>query len=292
VDVLQNFTLPSFGPLFPGLLDASFQWDNAYLEGGSPLPKFQVQTDMEVLILTADGSQVLQRFNTANANTDEALESIFFLNFVATRRDFAMAFRHVSGPAPTQVKWITFTGFGSDNPNAERQGNATTIFGQPAARGAVAVAAVDALFGTQPESYTSSAATSPSTSTARAIVSVRRKSAASPRSPAPITATRRSSDSTIRTTPTCSRISGHLGRRAHVTAAAALLLHQNPRLDRGDIVVGLERYARDIAPPGRDFLTGFGSSNCGPLIAAATGERLNPMRPRSEHRRWGSWAGR
>lgn len=259
VDVLQNFRLPMLGPGIPGLLDATFQWDNAFLEGGSPLSRFQVQTDMEVLITTADGSTLLARFNTNNANTDQALESILFFNAVPTRTDFAMAFRLVSGPAPTKLKWIAFTGSGADDPQAEFQGNASAIYGQPAARGAIAVAAVDALLGDRPQSYTSLGGNIPILFDRQGNrlpqPEIRRK---------PEVAGPDNGNTSFfgvddpRDPDNLPNFGGTSAAAPHVTAAAALLLQQNSRLSVGDIVLSLQQLARDISPVGRDFLTGQG----------------------------------
>ena len=66
VDTLQNFTLA------PGqTLDMVLQWDNAFLEGGSDLPNFQVKTDLDVWITDANGN-MLRRFADLNVNTGEA----------------------------------------------------------------------------------------------------------------------------------------------------------------------------------------------------------------------------
>src|SRR5262249_1607716 len=55
---LQTFTLPNGSST-----SLSFQWDSAFLEGGSFQPIFHVPNDVEVLVTDAAGTRVLQRFN-------------------------------------------------------------------------------------------------------------------------------------------------------------------------------------------------------------------------------------
>ena len=130
---LQSFTLQS-GQSF----QLDFQWDNAFLEGGSSNPNYQVKTEVDVLITTSDGSRVLQQFSDNTLNTNEAVQIGTFTNDGSFgTNNFAMAFLVKQGPAPTMIRWVAF---GTD-PLAQGEG-ASTIFGQPAAAGAVAVGAV------------------------------------------------------------------------------------------------------------------------------------------------------
>ncbi len=133
-------------------LNLSFQWDSAFLEGGSNQAQYQVPNNMAVLITTGDGKQLLERFSDVNSMTGEALQRVVFTNngsFGTT--SFAMSFQLVSGPAPTELKWIRFD---SGNPAAAYQG-APTIFGHAAALQAVTVGAVAYNNTHSPEPYSS-----------------------------------------------------------------------------------------------------------------------------------------
>jgi hypothetical protein len=145
-DTLQNFTLQ------PGQsFQLDFQWDNAYLEGGSSNPNYQVNTEVDVLITTADGSQVLSQFNDNTLNTNEAVQIGTFTNDGSFgTNNFAMAFVVRQGPAPRMIRWVAF----GDDPQAQGEG-ASTIYGQAAAHGAVAVGAVPWFNPTHAESFSS-----------------------------------------------------------------------------------------------------------------------------------------
>jgi hypothetical protein len=132
-NVLQGFTLQ------PGQsFQLDFQWDNAFLEGGSSNANFQVQTEVDVLVTTADGSRVLADFNDNTLNTNEAVQIGNFTNDGSFgTNNFAFAFMLKQGPAPTTLRWIA----SGDDPHAAGEGF-STIYGQPAAKGAMAVGAV------------------------------------------------------------------------------------------------------------------------------------------------------
>lgn len=142
-DLVQEFTLPAGGQLI-----ISFQWDDAYLEGGSALPNFQVTTDMEVIITNAAGA-LQQRTNDDNAALDQAAEIVGFTSNAGGT--FGLSFRLAGGPAPTQLKWISF----GDDPQAQDQG-APTAVGQVVAAGTTAVGAVPFFDPASPEPFTSS----------------------------------------------------------------------------------------------------------------------------------------
>ena len=102
--VLQHFHLEE-----GQTLDMAFQWDSAYLEGGSPDPMYQVPNEMDVLVTTGDGTSVLATFNDMTQNTDEALQRVVFTNDGSFgTNDFAMAFPLAAGPAPGQLRWVRF----------------------------------------------------------------------------------------------------------------------------------------------------------------------------------------
>src|SRR5262249_32632938 len=138
--------------LQPGqTLDLSFQWDAAYLEGGSPKPIFQVPNEMDVLVTDASGSKVLANFNDNTRNTDEALQRVIFTNDGSYgSNDFALAFALPAGPPPHQLKWVPF----DNNAPAGFQG-APSIFGHAAATSALTVAAAPANAPFQAEPFSS-----------------------------------------------------------------------------------------------------------------------------------------
>jgi hypothetical protein len=143
---LQHFTLQ------PGqTIDLSFQWDSPFLEGGSPLPQYQVPNSLAALVMDSQGMQVLKSFADVNQNTGEALQRVIFTNDGSYGTNtFALAFQLVSGPAPTMLKWVRF----DHNAPAQFQG-APAIFGHAAAAGALTVGAVPYNNVQTPEPFTS-----------------------------------------------------------------------------------------------------------------------------------------
>jgi hypothetical protein len=141
-NALQAFTLQ---PGDQTVLDC--QWNQAFLEGGSPLPNFQVPSEIDVLVLDSSGN-VIQTLNSNNLNTGEAFQFGAITNNTNST-NFSFAFHLVQGPAPTRLWWTAFSGA---DPMAAGEG-AATIFGHPAARGAVAVGAADWQTPTTPEIF-------------------------------------------------------------------------------------------------------------------------------------------
>jgi len=253
-DFLQNVTIAN-----GETLQINVQWDNAFLEGGSALANFQVGTNIDVHLLNNAGT-IVQSWTDVNSTTDEALEFVSYTN-TGTNTSFALAFQLVSGPAPTRLAW---TNFGGDNPQAQGQG-ATTIFGQVAARGAMATGAVNALDGTiQP--YSSLGGNLEilfsANGTRLSTPEIRRK---------PDVA---GSDNTNTTffgsddpndADTFPNFSGTSAAAPHVAAAAALILSQEPRATNEDVFLHLQLTALDLGEPGFDFLTGAGLVQLTPI---------------------------
>lgn len=147
-DFQQDFTL-----LVGETMVLSFQYDSAFLEGGSPLPNFQVNTDMDVYITNTAFTMIFDSFVDSNDVTDEAFEFVTFTNDGSFgTNNFSMVFNQFSTAAPTMLRWVAFTS-AFDNPNAQGQGG-PTIFGNPAARGAISVGAIDWTTPTVPQSTT------------------------------------------------------------------------------------------------------------------------------------------
>src|SRR5262249_42740921 len=146
-DVLQDFTLG-----VNKTVTLTFQWDAAFLEGGSAQPNFQVPNNLDVYVVNRNNGQIVARFQTVNQNTDEAFELVNFTNNGSFgTNNFAFAFRLVSGPAPGVIRWINL----GDDVNAQGQGNSPTIWRQPAAKGAPAAGATPAGNPTAAESFSS-----------------------------------------------------------------------------------------------------------------------------------------
>jgi hypothetical protein len=162
-NVLQHFSLA------PGqALNLDLQWDNAFLEGGSPLLNYQVHTSFNAYVTSADGSQILQTYNDVNQNTDEAMQRVYFINTGTTTTQYALAIKLVSvePPAtspghppptnypqaylPTTLKWIRF-----DNGAPAQYQGAPTIFGHAEDVNAITVGAAPASNPTTPESSSS-----------------------------------------------------------------------------------------------------------------------------------------
>jgi hypothetical protein len=145
-NVLQHLTLQ------PGqTLNLSFQWDSAFLEGGSPLAQYHVPNWVAVLLTSADGTRIYQRFADMNPNTGEALQRVVFTNDgTYGTNDYALAFQVLAGPDPSFLKWVRF----DNNAAAQYQGSAS-IFGHAGAFSAITVGAAPASDPTHPESFSS-----------------------------------------------------------------------------------------------------------------------------------------
>lgn len=144
-DYLQNLTIPTGGSF-----TLAFQWDAAYLEGGSTLPNYQVPNNLDAYLIDLTTGQIVASSTSINQNTDQACE-IFSYQNASTNTSFAMAFQLVSGPAPTRLAWINY---GNVDVQAQGQG-ATTSQGTATAPGVIAVAAASAKTPSIPESFTS-----------------------------------------------------------------------------------------------------------------------------------------
>jgi hypothetical protein len=160
-NVLQQFSLA------PGQsINLDLQWDNAFLEGGSPALNYQVHTSFTAYVTTADGSRILDHFGDANQNTDEAMQRVYYTNTGSTTQTYALAIalqavepvplpnptpRHpqpVPPPQalPTTLKWIRF-----DNGAPAQYQGAPTIFGHAGDVNAVTVGAAPASNPSTPE---------------------------------------------------------------------------------------------------------------------------------------------
>jgi subtilisin family serine protease len=248
-DIIQNFTLPGFGSM-----QLSFQWDQAFLEGGSNLPNFQVRTDIDVIITDAAGRNILGGAFAANQATNEAFENVFFVNASPFPQTFGLAAYIFDGPDPTMVRWVEVQG---DDINAEYAGD-TTIFGQPAARNAVAAAAVPAANPTAAEPFSSLGGLIP-------ILFDRNGN----RLPSPdfrIKPELTGPDGVTTTVPGFDPFFGTSAAAPHVAGVAALLLSQRPFTPPNLLLQHLARTTVDISPNGFDFLTGFGLVQAAPFL--------------------------
>lgn len=149
-DILLNVTLADGASI-----DMVLQWDNAFLEGGSPLANFQVPTNLDLFLTDNSGSTIVAQSTNNNLNTDEAEEDLFYTNTSGSTQNLAVAIRRTAGPAPNKIRVVhpnaaTFNTF--EYP--EYTGGAT-IYGHVAAKGAVATAAAPWYSPTTPESFTS-----------------------------------------------------------------------------------------------------------------------------------------
>jgi hypothetical protein len=268
-NAIQQFTLPANGEMV-----LSFQWDSAFLEGGSPLPNFQVPNDLAVLVTDATGATILQTFDTNNKNTDEAFEFVDFVNPNNATTTFGMAFEMNnpgSDPAPTALRWVNFNE--NLDPQAVGEGSATS-FGHPVATGAVAVGAVPWFQPDTPEPFTAQGG--PVTiffdaaGNRLATPEVRNK---------PDVAGPDGVSTTFfgQPNPPTGQAFAFFGTSAatpHVAGAAALLLEEASSATPDQITQHLELTAIDVNPPGFDNLTGFGRIIVTPIQLVFPDDRL------------------
>jgi hypothetical protein len=259
---LQNFTLP-----VGSSTQIAFDWDSAFLEGGSPLPNFKVNNEIDALVVNPNTLQTIKTFNSNPMNMGEATQFIDFTNDgTFGTNTFAFAFKLASGPAPTKLRWVLF---GGTDPMAVGEGG-PTIFGQPAAAGAVAAGAVDWRKPTVNEGF--SAFGGP----LNFLFDLNGN-----RLPAPETRFKPevSAPDGVFTTFFGQQLAGEafpsfFGTSAatpHVAAAAALLLQQAPGTLPAALTLHLEQTAKQIATPVPDPTGGFGLIQLTPLPVTPPG---------------------
>ena len=266
-DILQNLTLPSNYNI-----RLTFQWDAAYLEGGSNLANYQVRNDLDVFLINTSTGAIVAGSIDINQSTDEACEIFSYTN-TGNSTSFALAFQLYSGAAPTRLAWVGFVR-GGPSSNVIFQGqSAPTTFGTPTARGAIGVAAADWQTPNIPESFTSLGGLLPFyfdtfTGARLATPDLRQK----PDITAP--------DSVTTTVPGFAPFRGTSAAAPQVAAAAALLLSSAPTATNDQIFFHLLSTARNIYAPGSVNLVGAGMTTLapvGPLTPSeASGDELNP----------------
>jgi subtilisin family serine protease len=266
-NVLQKFTLPAGQEM-----TLAFEWDSAFLEGGSNLPNFQVTSDMDVLVTDATGNTLVKQFNTNNLSTNEAVEIVDVTNSTATDESLAMAFQLAQGTAPSVLKWVEFTGAGFAEINAQGEGNTATLFGHATSRSCVAAAAADWSTPTTPETYSAFGGAIPILFDAAG----NRLSAPDLRNKPDVMAPDNVSTSffipgTNSPPDGNPKFAGTSAATPHVAAAAALLLAQNPGSSPAQITQALEATALDAGDPGFDFRTGFGLIQLNPAAGVPGG---------------------
>jgi hypothetical protein len=246
VNWLQNFTLP-----VGQTLNLAFQWDAAYLEGGTDQGRFQVPNEIDVQIRDSTGFRVLKLFNDDTRNTAEALQRVVFTNDGSYgTTNFAMSFQLVNGPAPTTLKWVRF----DNGPPAQYQGG-STIFGHAAAADALTVGAVPVSNPTQAEPFSSQGGTvnyfdSYGRRLARPQVNKLKPDLVGP--------------DQVQTN-TFPVFTGTSAAAAHLAGAAALLREQNPTSPFGSIDEQLKLSAKPVGSASPNLTTGSGLAQLSPL---------------------------
>jgi hypothetical protein len=261
---LQTFTLQ------PGQsFQLDFQWDDAFLEGGSSQPNFQVPTEIDVLVTTADGQRVLQQFNDNTLNTNEAVQVGTFGNDGSFgTNQFALAFVLKQGPAPKVIRWVAF----GDDPQAHGEG-APTIFGQAAAAGAMAVGAVPWNSPSTPEFFTSQGGPVPflfdSQGNRLATPEIRNKPDIT--APDGVDTSFFGSPAPQGDPDQHPRFFGTSAAAPHVAGAAALLLQQFPSATNAVLFQHMQQTALDVDSPGPDSFTGPGLIQLVPISGPGGG---------------------
>jgi hypothetical protein len=269
--VLQSFTLPVGETVM-----LAFEWDSAYLEGGSPLPNFQVPNTVAVDVTNSSGSKILQSFNSLAQNTGEAFQFVDFTNdgsFNTT--NFAFAYQLLNGPAPHFIRWVSQDDGGPGDPMAAGEG-ADTIYGHQAAADDVATAAVNYQTPTVPEPYSAVGGDN------AILFDVNGNRLATPDiRPKPDITGPDNVDTTFfipgndTDNSGFPNFQGTSAATPHTAGAAALEIAANPGNGPAAIVGLLEETAKDIQAPGFDFNTGFGLLQLVPGVGPGPG----PVQP-------------
>ena len=256
-NVLQTFTLP-----VGQAVSLSFDYDSAFLEGGSPgngTGNYAVPNDMQVLVTDATGAVLStpQVFDAMGPTTNEAFADVEFTNNGSFgTNNFAFSFNLVSGAAPTMIRWVSAeTGGTTVDPAALGEGAATS-FGHETATGVVTTGAVDYQTPTVPEAFSSQGGNISilfdHNGVRLATPDVRAE---------PVVAAPDGVHTSFFDQPDGAGGFVFFGTSAatpHVAAAAALLMQQAPTATAAQVAQHLEQTALDINTPGFDDLTGNG----------------------------------
>lgn len=243
--------------LDPGqTLDLAFQWDQAFLEGGTNARAYQVLNNLDIYLTDAQGTRIYASSTDDNMNTDEAMERLVFTNPGTGVNDYALAIRFVGGPQPGKIKWVRF-----DNNPIDQGIAAPTIFGHAGAASALTVGAAPASNPTQADAVTSRG---PVTilfdengwAVSRPIVRNNKPSLVAP-------------DAVTTTVFGAQRFTGTSAAAAHAAGVAALLRQQNPSQPGAVIHELVEQSTTDIGAVGRDPVTGLGAIRVAPQGALA-----------------------
>jgi subtilisin family serine protease len=264
VDTLQSIMIPSGSGII-----LSFQWDSPFfsVSGGTGSPN-----DLDIFLFDSSGTNVLA--SSANSNIgNDPLELFQFINEEPTS-EFNLAILNSSDPDPGLMKYVVI---GADrNFEINEYDTASgTIFGNPNARGAMAVGAAfygeTPAFGTDPARlrwFSSAGGTpilfdtagnrlaSPELRTKPAIVAP--DGVNTTFYPAP--------DRDIPEDPdNFPNFAGTSAAAPHAAAVAALMLQANPNLSPAEIYSILQATALDMDDPstpgfdvGFDFASGYG----------------------------------
>lgn len=285
-DVLQNFTLNVGQSLL-----LAFQWDDAFLEGGSSQSNYQVTTDLDLYITNGAGTQLFDAFIDFNDVTDESIELVTFTNTGGFgTNQFAFLFDHFAGPVPSRIRWIAFTSLGSADPLAQGQGG-PTVFGTPVARSAIAVGAVNWATPTVPEPITSLGGSLP------IYFDINGNRLATPevRFKPDLTGTDMVRTSFFPAPAPGNIFDGTSAAAPHVAGAVALLIDECSSAGPNEVLPHLRATARDIAAPGLDPLTGSGLVQLRPGISCppppVTADAFEPNDSSDQARDFGFLAG-
>ncbi|WP_099154966.1 S8 family peptidase [Flavilitoribacter nigricans] len=135
-DYFQSVTVPAGGDFI-----ISFQWADPFTSvSGLPGP----QTDLDIFLVSSDGTTILEAGIEDNSNGGDAVEIISYSNNTGVNQQLNLFFGLAGGPTPAFLKYIVF----GDLIINEYQTFSSTCYGQPNAAGAVAVGA--AFFGNTP----------------------------------------------------------------------------------------------------------------------------------------------
>lgn len=250
-DYLQNLTLP-VGDSFT----LAFQWNAAFLEGGSSQANYQVPNNLDAHLINLTTGQVVASGSDINQNTDQGSE-IFSYQNTTTGTSFALAFQLVSGPAPTRLAWINY---GRVDIQAQGQG-ATTSQGTATAPGVIAVAAASAQTPATPETFTSLGGALPfyyDTFTGARLSTPQIRQKPDITAPDGIS-------TTLSPTSGLNPFFGTSCSAPQVAAAAALLLSSNPSATGDDVFFHLVTTASKIYAPGLEDYVGAGMTTVVPF---------------------------
>jgi hypothetical protein len=262
LDTLQTITVPAASSGYYWAMTLVLQWDQPFYTSAG------VTSDFDLVVKDAAGTTVVASGTTSNVATQQPLEVVSWKASGAVPTQYTIGIQHKAGPTSARFKYLLVGPEGTtiDEFSATTAG---TIFGHPAASGAIAVGAVPYYAPETIEPFSSQGDVTiyfDAAGSRLASPEIRQK----PDVVAPDNVNTTFFGTDIPEDPdTRPNFAGTSAAAPHVAGVAALLLDANPHLTRNELYHAITSTAVDLGTPGRDSIFGFGRVDAAAATTAA-----------------------